>query len=75
MENFHLLSAMLGLCVGLLGVVYLYITNKKLESTIVDKQTIIKLIRDHGKFDKPKRNYRKTRRSPKKNTKSVSTTK
>ena len=75
MENFHLLSAMLGLCVGLLGVVYLYITNKKLESTIVDKQTIIKLIRDHGKFDKPKRNYRKTRRSSKKNTKSVSTTK
>jgi len=75
MENFHLLSALLGLCVGLLGVVYLYITNKKLESTIVDKQTIIKLIRDHGKFDKPKRNYRKTRRSPKKNTKSVSTTK
>ena len=75
MENFHLLSALLGLCVGLLGVVYLYITNKRLESTIVDKQTIIKLIRDHGKFDKPKRNYRKTRRSPKKNTKSVSTTK
>ena len=75
MENFHLLSALLGLCVGLLGVVYLYITNKKLESTIVDKQTIIKLIRDHGKFDKPKRNYRKTRRSPKKNTKRVSTTK
>ena len=75
MENFHLLSALLGLCVGLLGVVYLYITNKKLESTIVDKQTIIKLIRDHGNFDKPKRNYRKTRRSPKKNIKSVSTTK
>ena len=76
MENFHLLSALLGLCVGLLGVVYLYITNKKLESTIVDKQTIIKLIRDHGKFDKPKRNYRKTRRSStKKNTKSVSTAK
>jgi hypothetical protein len=71
MENFHLLSALLGLCVGLLGVVYLYITNKKLESTIVDKQTIIKLIRDHGKFDKPKRTYRK--RSSKKNTRSVKT--
>ena len=71
MENFHLLSGLLGLCVGLLGVVYLYITNKKLESTIVDKQTIIKLIRDHGKFDKPKRTYRK--RSSKKNTRSVKT--
>ncbi len=73
MENFHLLSAMLGLCVGLLGVVYLYITNKKLESTVVDKQTIIKLIRDHGKFDKPRRTYR--RKSTKKNDKSVKTAK
>ena len=69
MENFHLLSALLGLCVGLLGVVYLYITNKKLESTIVDKQTIIKLIRDHGKFDKPKRTYKRNGYKSKKTAK------
>ena len=69
------LTGILGLMIG--GVaVGLYYSNKMKDLThqIIDKQTIIRLIKEHGKFDKvaitkkPKRNYRKTRRPAKKST-------
>ena len=70
-----ILSGLLGLLTGGI-IVGLYYSSKlnKLHNQILDKHTIIKLIKDHGKFDKvsmngkPKRRYNKTRRSAKKST-------
>jgi len=69
------LTGILGLMIG--GVtVGLYYSNKMKDLThqIIDKQTIIRLIKEHGTFakapvtKKPKKNYRKTRRPAKKST-------
>ena len=57
-----ILSGLLGIMVGGLGVgIYFFRKNSNLYSQVLDKQTIIKLIKDHmAKADKPKprRNYR-----------------
>ena len=72
-----ILTGLLGLLTGGI-IVGLYYSSKlnTLHNQILDKHTIIKLIKDHGKFDKvsmngkpkPKRRYNKTRRSAKKST-------
>jgi len=66
-----ILTGLLGLLLGGI-IVYIYSNSKlkNLNHQVLDKQTIIKLIKEHGKFDKikmngkPKKNYRKTRRKP-----------
>ncbi len=68
------LSGLLGLLLGGI-IVYIYSNSKlkNLNHQILDKQTIIKLIKEHAKFDKvkfngkPKKKYKKARRSPAKN--------
>ena len=70
-----ILTGLLGLLLGGI-IVYIYSNSKlkNLNHQILDKQTIIKLIKEHAKFDKvkmngkPKRNFRKTRRPAKKST-------
>jgi hypothetical protein len=70
-----LLTGVLGLLTGGI-VVGIYYNNKlkDLSHQIMDKQTIIRLIKEHGTFEqvtapkKPNRNYRKTRRPVKKTT-------
>tara|TARA_B100001564_G_scaffold329883_1_gene314713 strand:- start:196 stop:417 length:222 start_codon:yes stop_codon:yes gene_type:complete len=58
-----ILSGLLGIMIGAVGTaVYFYRENAVLQSQILDKQTIIKLIKEHmTKSDKPKprRNYRR----------------
>ena len=68
-----ILSGLLGIMIGAVGTgIYFYRENSALHSQILDKQTIIKLIKDHlAKTEKPKRNYRRTRRSKNKTTKRV----
>ena len=68
------LTGLLGLLLGGI-IVGLYYSSKLKNSQhqILDKQTIIKLIKEHAKFDKvkfngkPKKSYRKPRRSTAKN--------
>ena len=58
-----ILSGLLGIMIGGIGVgIYFFRKNSNLYSQVLDKQTIIKLIKDHmAKADKPKprRNYRR----------------
>ena len=68
-----ILSGLLGIMIGGVSVgLYFYRKNSDLYSQVLDKQTIIKSIKDHmAKTEKPKprRNYR--RKSNKKATKKV----
>ncbi len=65
------LTGLVGLLLGGI-IVGLYYSSKLKNSQhqVLDKQTIIKLIKEHAKFDKvkfnrkPKKNYRTTRRKP-----------
>ena len=69
------LTGLVGLLLGGI-IVGLYYSSKLKNSQhqVLDKQTIIKLIKEHAKFDKvkmngkPKRHYKKTRRPAKKST-------
>ena len=63
-------SGLLGVAVGGIGVgYYFYKQNSNLYSQVLDKQTIIKLIKEHmAKSEKPKRTYKK-RTNRKYNTK------
>ena len=58
-----ILSGLLGIMVGGLGVgIYFFRKNANLYSQVLDKQTIIKLIKEHMATDvkpKPRRNYRR----------------
>ena len=58
-----ILSGLLGIMIGGVGVgIYFYGKTSDLYSQVLDKQTIIKLIKEHmSKNDKPKprRNYRR----------------
>ena len=56
-----ILSGLLGIMLGGVGVgYYFYKKNSDLYSQVLDKQTIIKLIKEHvAKLEKPKRTYRK----------------
>ena len=59
-----ILSGLLGIMIGGAGVgLYFFRKNSELYSTVLDKQTIIKLIKDHMAKDtdkpKPRRNYRR----------------
>tara|TARA_B100000780_G_scaffold265972_1_gene221839 strand:- start:162 stop:392 length:231 start_codon:yes stop_codon:yes gene_type:complete len=58
-----ILSGLLGIMVGGAGVgIYFFRKNSELYSQVLDKQTIIKLIKDHMAIadkPKPRRNYRR----------------
>ena len=58
-----ILSGLLGIMVGGLGVgIYFFRKNSNLYSQVLDKQTIIRLIKEHMATDvkpKPRRNYRR----------------
>ena len=58
-----ILSGLLGIMIGAVGTaVYFYRENSVLQSQILDKQTIIKLIKEHmakSEKSKPRRNYRR----------------
>ena len=65
-----ILSGLLGIMIGAVGTaVYFYRENSVLQSQILDKQTIIKLIKEHmakSEKSKPRRNYRRKKSSTKK---------
>ena len=63
-----ILSGLLGIMIGAVGTgIYFYRENSALHSQILDKQTIIKLIKEHlAKTEKPKRNYRRNKKELKK---------
>jgi len=69
-----ILSGLLGIMLGGLGVGYYFFRkNSDLYSQVLDKQTIIKLIKDHmAKSEKPKRIYRKPSNRYKKKTEKAS---
>jgi len=77
-----ILSGLLGIMIGGVGVgIYFFRKNSELYSQVLDKQTIIKLIKDHmlkSEKSKPKRSYRKPKysgvRKPKVTTTKASTT-
>tara|TARA_B110000977_G_C10959215_1_gene447845 strand:+ start:206 stop:442 length:237 start_codon:yes stop_codon:yes gene_type:complete len=74
-----ILSGLLGIMIGgAIAGMYFFRKNSELYTQILDKQTIIKLIKDHmAKAEKskpkPRRNYRKpsTRKSSNKTTEKV----
>ena len=69
-----ILSGLLGIMLGGVGVgYYFYKKNSDLYSQVLDKQTIIKLIKEHvAKLEKPKRTYRKPNNRYKKKTEKAS---
>jgi len=62
-----ILSGILGIMIGGIGVgIYFFRKNSDLYSQVLDKQTIIKLIKEHmlkSEKSKPKRSYRKPKYS------------
>jgi len=58
-----ILSGLLGIMIGGIGVgIYFFRKNSNLYSQVLDKQTIIRLIKEHMATDvkpKPRRNYRR----------------